>query len=103
MKDVDHCVVMGLNFEGVISGALLYIKEDFDSVDKQTVLQVLVFNFIFIFFFYIDPLGRYYPLSAFCLTQLPSNLHASEAAATQFPLIAQLPYLSFFHWFTLDS
>lgn len=28
---------------GVISGALLYIRDDFKSVDKQTVLQVINF------------------------------------------------------------
>ena len=49
-------VFWGLNFEGVISGALLYIRDDFDSVDKETVLQVLTTNrrLHFFFFFLFD-------------------------------------------------
>lgn len=31
---------VGSDFAGVISGALLYIRDDFDAVDKKTVLQV---------------------------------------------------------------
>ena len=45
-------VFWGLNFEGVISGALLYIRDDFDSVDKETVLQVLTTNHRLHFFFF---------------------------------------------------
>lgn len=30
-------------YAGVISGALLYIRDDFEQVEKSTVLQVLVF------------------------------------------------------------
>lgn len=30
---------------GVISGALLYIREDFDSVDKNTWLQVYIYTY----------------------------------------------------------
>lgn len=32
---------------GVISGALLYIRDDFKQVEKSTVLQVLVMEEIF--------------------------------------------------------
>lgn len=32
---------------GVISGALLYIRDDFKSVDKKTILQVSIYKFRF--------------------------------------------------------